>query len=102
MISCVGSLEQLHLRFAHKERGEIKKDFFEILSLAGTFSDSSCHLHLTVADQEGKTFGGHLLDNNLLYTTAELVVADLMALEFSRETDATYGYQELTIAKRKP
>ena len=56
---------------------------------------------LSVADSTGKTIGGHLLDENLFYTTIELVIADLTDLEFTRETDSTYGYQELVI-KKKP
>ena len=75
----------------------MQKDFFGIFSPAGTFSVPSRYLYLTVADQDGRTLVGYLPDDDLRYTTAEGVVADLTALEFSRKA----GYQELTIAKRK-
>lgn len=103
IVTCVGSLEQYNLRFANQESGTKATGHFEVLSLSGTFSDSAMHLHLSVADSTGKTTGGHLLDENLVYTTIELVITDLTDLEFSRETDSTYGYQELVIKqKRKP
>lgn len=100
--TCVGSLEQVSLRMANQEKGEMSKGHFEIVSLVGTFSDSSAHIHLSVSDSTGKTIGGHLLDGSLIYTTAEIVVAELDELEFAREKDSTYGYNELAIKKRKP
>ncbi|MBI1770451.1 MAG: DNA-binding protein [Bacteroidetes bacterium] len=100
IITCVGSLEQLHVRFANREKGELRKGFFEIVSLTGTFADSSCHLHIAVADTDGQTMGGHLLDNNIIYTTAEIVVAELVDIEFARAIDNTYGYNELVIKHR--
>jgi len=101
LVSCVGSLEQFNLRYANQENGALKQGHFEIISLTGTFSDTSSHLHLAVSDSTGQTTGGHLLDQNLIYTTAEVVIVELTDLEFKREVDATYGYQELGIQKRK-
>jgi len=101
IITCVGSLEQFHIRFANQKTGEIRTGFFEILSLTGTFSHLSSHLHLTVSNQVGHTIGGHLLDDNLVYTTAEIVVLELTDLVFKRELDPTYGFNELIVSKRK-
>lgn len=101
IVTCVGSLEQYNLRFANQPEGTKATGHFEVLSLSGTFSDSGLHLHLSVADSLGKTTGGHLLDENLVYTTIELVVADLSDLEFTREVDSTYGYPELAIKRKK-
>ena len=100
IVTCVGSLEQVNIRFANQEKSERRKGFFEIVSLSGTFSDSSCHLHIAVSDGTGQTIGGHLLDDNLVYTTAELVVADLVEFEFVRQVDNTYGYRELIVDNR--
>jgi len=100
ILTCVGSLEQINLRFANQKKGELKKEFFEILSLTGTFSGSSCHLHISLSNKNGQTIGGHLLDDNLVYTTAEIVVGELPDLKFSREIDDSYGYLELAITKR--
>jgi len=99
MVTAVGSLEQLHLRLANQKQGDLRKGHFEIVSLTGTLSLSSCHLHLAVSDLTGHTVGGHLLDNNIVYTTAEIVLAQLTDLVFHRELDPTYGYQELVITE---
>ncbi|MBS1507457.1 MAG: DNA-binding protein [Bacteroidetes bacterium] len=101
VVTCVGSLEQFHLRFANQNKGDYKKGRFEIVSLTGTFSDGAGHFHISLADEKGDTIGGHLLDENFIYTTAEIVVAELTELHFARETDDTYGFQELAI-KPKP
>lgn len=101
IVTCVGSLEQYNLRFANQPNGVKGTGHFEILSLTGTFSDSAAHLHLSVADSTGKTIGGHLLDENLAYTTAEIVIVEMNDLEFKREVDSTYGYPELIIRKRE-
>jgi predicted DNA-binding protein with PD1-like motif len=101
VLTCAGSLEQYHLRFANQENGTKLKGHFEIVSFTGTFSTSSAHLHLAVADSLGLTIGGHLLDENLIYTTAEIAIAALPDLTFDRVTDSVYGYKELFVVPAK-
>jgi predicted DNA-binding protein with PD1-like motif len=101
IVTCVGSLEQFNIRFANESNGNSQKGYFEIVSLTGTFNESSMHLHLAVSDKTGKTIGGHLLENNLVYTTAEIAIAELNDVEFDRETDSVYGYKELVIKKKQ-
>jgi len=101
IVTVVGSLEQINLRYANQEMGVVQKGHFEIVSLTGTFNESSSHFHLSVSDSLGHTIGGHLLDDNLVYTTAEIVVGKLTDLEFAREKDSTYGYSELSIKPHK-
>ena len=100
IVSCAGSLEQYNIRFANQPDGVFKKGFFEIVSLSGTFDASSSHIHISVSDDKGNTIGGHLMNNNLVYTTAEIVVVEITDIEFKREVDPTYGYQELVVKKR--
>ncbi len=106
VLTCVGSLTHVALRLANQDNATTYQGHFEIVSLVGTLSTAGSHLHLSVADSSGRTLGGHLLDGCRIYTTAELVLAELPALEFRRETDATFGYKELTVypapAKAKP
>jgi predicted DNA-binding protein with PD1-like motif len=97
MVTCVGSLTQVTLRLANQETPSVYHGHFEIVSLVGTLSRNGSHLHLAVSDSTGRTIGGHLLDGNLVYTTAELVVGVLEGLDFRREPDPTFGYHELTI-----
>jgi predicted DNA-binding protein with PD1-like motif len=101
IVTCVGSLEQFRIRFANQRNSELKKGFFEIVSLTGTFSNTSCHLHISISDLTGITIGGHLLDDNIVYTTAEIIILELTDFEFKRELDSTYGFNELVIEKRK-
>ena len=99
ILSAVGSLEQLNIRFANQPDGTMRTGFFEIVSLTGTFSGTSCHIHICVSDANGQTLGGHLLDENLIYTTAEIVAINLYDLEFIRLTDTTYNYKELVVRR---
>ncbi len=100
IVSCVGSLEQYNIRFANQPEGTFQKGFFEIVSLTGTFDENTSHIHISVSDGNGNTIGGHLMNNNLVYTTAEIVLVEITDIEFVREIDATYGYQELVVKKR--
>ena len=102
VLTCVGSLEQINLRFANQESGSVKQGSFEIVSLTGTFSDDGTgHFHISVADHTGSTLGGHLLEENLIYTTAEIAIAELSDLHFFREIDPAYGYKELVVRRHK-
>jgi predicted DNA-binding protein with PD1-like motif len=97
MITCVGSLTVATLRLANQEGPTVYKGHFEIVSLVGTLSTNGSHLHLAVSDSTGRTIGGHLLEGCQVYTTAEIVLGELPQLEFRREKDETFGYQELVV-----
>jgi hypothetical protein len=97
IITCVGSLTQTHLRYANQPGGTQLNGFFEIVSLVGTVSISGSHLHLSISDSTGKTIGGHLLEDNLVYTTAEIVIGESKNLLFTREKDGTTPWEELQI-----
>lgn len=97
LLTCVGSLTVATLRLANQDGPTVYQGHFEILSLVGTLSTNGSHLHLAIADSTGRTLGGHLLDGCRVYTTAEIVLGELPALEFRRETDPTFGYQELAV-----
>ena len=97
IVTCVGSLTQYALRFANVDEGSTGSGHFEIVSLTGTLARSGAHLHMSVSDSEGRTTGGHVLDGNVVYTTAELVIAVDHAKRFDREVDSTYGYRELIV-----
>ncbi|HMO32843.1 MAG TPA: DNA-binding protein [Lacibacter sp.] len=100
MITCVGSLTQYHLRFANQPAGSKVNGHFEIVSLTGTLSVYGSHLHISVSDSTGRTIGGHLLDGNLIYTTAEIVIGESKELVFTRERDGTTEWKEFQIKKR--
>lgn len=101
ILTCVGSLEEYNIRFANEKAGKKLWGYFEIVSLTGTFSTSSSHLHLSVSDSRGNTIGGHLLDGNHIYTTAEIAIGVLPEITFEREIDATYGFSELVVKPKQ-
>lgn len=99
LATCVGSLTQTHIRFAGQSAGNFATGYFEIVSLVGTVSINGCHLHLSVSDRVGQTTGGHLLYENLVYTTAEIIIGAGSDLRFTRKADADTGWKELNIEK---
>jgi len=97
ILTAVGSLTTYCLRFANQEKGNQGQGHFEILSLVGTLSQDGLHLHMSLGDHQGHTRGGHLLDGNLVYTTAEIVVGASHEMVFSRAYDGSTPYPELQI-----
>ena len=95
IVTCVGSLQQARLRLADASEGTTIKEKLEIVSLVGTFSKDGGHFHISVSDGTGKTTGGHLLDGNLIYTTAEIVILPLPHYRFDRVLDERTGFPEL-------
>jgi uncharacterized protein len=100
ILTCVGSLTQAALRMADQPETSILKGKFEIVSLVGTLGAGGPHLHISISDSTGKTFGGHLQDGSLIYTTAEIVLADLDEWVFAREIDPLTTYDELLPQRR--
>ena len=98
VVTCVGSLAQYNLRFANRNEEKTDKGYFEIVSLTGTLSQSSVHLHLCISDSNGVCIGGHLLDDNLIYTTAEIAIVQFTNLHFDRILDKATGYNELNVS----
>jgi len=97
IMACVGSLTKVKLRFANQPSGSLTEGYFEIVSLTGTVSVHGSHLHISVSDSEGKTIGGHLLEGCIVYTTAEIVIAESKDWIFKRENDGTTDWKELII-----
>jgi predicted DNA-binding protein with PD1-like motif len=100
IITCVGSLTDVSIRYANMPAADSLKGHFEIVSLTGTLSTNGSHLHISVSDSTGKTIGGHLMDGNIVYTTAELVLGSSSQYVFSREKDGTTPWEELQIRSK--
>jgi len=100
VISAVGSLSVIQLRFAGAAEAATIHGELEILSLSGTLSPDGAHLHIAVADSKGALIGGHLCSGSLVRTTAELVVGLLPEWHFCRELDPATSYPELRISPR--
>ena len=101
IITCVGSLKKANLRLANQPEATTWEEKFEIISLVGTIgADSGVHIHASISDETGKTIGGHLMDGNLIYTTAEIIIGEVLDVKFSRKLDSITTYNELFIEKK--
>lgn len=99
MVTCVGSLTRAMIRHADRPEAREYLGRYEITSLVGTIDPLSAHLHLGIADGAGRAFGGHLMAGSRVYTTAEIVVAILDGLAFSRAPCPRSGYDELVVRR---
>lgn len=59
------------------------------------------HLHISLADKKGRAIGGHLKEECLINTTAEIVIAEITEFNFERKYDQDTGYKELIFKKNK-
>lgn len=100
LISGVGSLRNARIRLSGGKDVVEFKGPFEIVSLTGTLSVAGIHLHISFSDNEGRVFGGHLMDGCEIYTTGEVILLESTTLQFTREMDEHTGFKELIIAKR--
>jgi predicted DNA-binding protein with PD1-like motif len=98
--SCAGSLTEYHIRFANIPKGSRASGHFEIVNLSGTLSTNGSHLHISVSDGMGRMIGGHLLDECIVYTTAEIVIQSATNLRFTRQNDGTTKWKELHIEQK--
>ncbi|MEO1144745.1 MAG: PPC domain-containing DNA-binding protein [Cyanobacteria bacterium J06638_22] len=97
ILTCVGSLTQATLRLANQPDSTTYTGSFEIVSLTGVMGVQGSHYHLAIADADGQTLGGHLLDGCRIYTTAEIVIGVFPDLTFDRKHCPQSGYPELLV-----
>lgn len=109
VLSAVGSLKDVTLRLATASHGrqddscDMKRvqENVEVVSLVGTFTpDGGKHLHISISDGNGHTFGGHLVAG-VVFTTLEVVIGTITNVSFTRERDERTGYTELVITQTK-
>jgi predicted DNA-binding protein with PD1-like motif len=97
VIGGIGSLSQARLRLAGRKDPEALNGDLEILTLAGSISTDGAHLHMSLADANGRVVGGHVAYECLVRTTAEVLLVLLPEWSFTREIDTSTGFRELAI-----
>lgn len=97
IVSLVGSLKQAALRYAGQKEVDTISGPLEIVSATGTVSKNGCHIHITTADENGATVGGHLSPGCLVRTTVEIVILVFDDIEYKRQLDKETGFEELSI-----
>ena len=112
ILSGVGSLSQVTLRnvrlfpdeFPIMDRNRIytpKKEPLELLSLSGNISkhedEVHIHCHVTVSSglDDGRAYGGHLIDGCLAFSTCEVIITEITDLEMKRNIDPETRVLEL-------
>lgn len=95
IVCLVGSIKNAVLRMSNGNKKAFKGPF-EIVSCDGTLSQDGVHVHVAISDEEGRVFGGHLLEGCKIYTTAEVGVMELDT-QFKRVYDPDTGYKELVV-----
>jgi uncharacterized protein len=103
VLSSVGSLTHVTLRFANRENFNEYTGHFEIVSMTGTISTNGSHIHISISDGDGVTIGGHLVLGCKIYTTAEIALAVFDDVVYKRELQENdSGYEELAVYPSKP
>ena len=100
VVAGIGSLREASLRFAGRDELHHAVGDLEILTLAGTLGAGGAHLHMSVSDADGRVLGGHVAPGCIVRTTAEVLLALLDDVRFTREPDAATGYAELHVWPR--
>ncbi len=102
----VGSLKKLHFTFVNSEGAYstpvVKEGKFELVQASGFLSRVSgkteVHIHASFADNEGRLFGGHLLERgNVVYATAEVMLDELSDIKFAKIYDSETGFKVFKI-----
>jgi uncharacterized protein len=99
VLSGIGSLRPALIRLAGAEETMRVDGDTELLTLSGTIAAAGSHLHLSVADAQGRVIGGHAGYGCIVRTTAEVLLGVLPEWQFSREVDAATGWAELAIRR---
>jgi predicted DNA-binding protein with PD1-like motif len=94
----IGSLDKARFGFYSEERRFEPIDIegqLEITSCIGNLADEDgrlvIHAHMTVADAEGKVYGGHVLTGCRIYPQAELVIFQTEGVKLKRKYDEASG-----------
>lgn len=112
ILSGAGSLSQVTLRntrffpdeFPVMDRYRIytpKKEPLELLSLSGNISrkdgEIHFHCHITVSSglDDGRAYGGHLIEGCEIFSFCEVIIAEITGLEMERNIDPETGALEL-------
>ena len=100
VLSGVGCLYEVRIRLAKALAYLENKEDYEIVSLTGTVSKGSAHIHISLSDDTGKTIGGHLEKGCLVNTTCELVLGVLEEYVSDRVYDEGTGYDEIVFSEK--
>ena len=101
----IGTLKKANLGFFREgtyETTEINADL-EIVSCSGNVSIKEGkifgHAHIVVSDEKGNAYGGHVMPQNLIGVTGELVLIETTGIKLSRKYDEKTKLSLLSMEK---
>jgi predicted DNA-binding protein with PD1-like motif len=100
VLAGIGSLREAQLRLAGRDATRRVVGDLEILTLSGTLGAGGAHLHMSLSDADGGVLGGHVAPGCIVRSTAEVLLALLDDVRFTRESDPATGYAELHVRPR--
>jgi len=95
IVAGVGSLKKATLRLARENIVEFL-GFFEIVSMQGTITLDGIHVHLAIANWDGKMIGGHLKGGCEVHTTVEVAILPYKGI-LRRSKDERTDFMELNV-----
>jgi predicted DNA-binding protein with PD1-like motif len=100
VVAGIGSLGPAVVRLAGAPEPVVVDGDVELLTLSGSVGGGGSHLHLSVADAQGRVLGGHAAYGCIVRTTAEVLLALAPGWAFAREADPATGWSELVVRRR--
>lgn len=113
ILTCVGSLNKEVLRNVKKfppklpvtdeqRATQVMEEPMEILAVYGDIArengEVSVHGHIIVSSGDGaKAYGGHLIKGNIVWTTMEVIIAEILDVDMRRETCKITKAKELVV-----
>lgn len=100
VLSGVGCVKEINIRLAKAVGFYLRQEDYEIVSLNGTVSKGKAHIHIALADEQGRVIGGHLCDGCIVNTTCELVLGVLEEYSSKRIYDGATAYDEIVFRRK--
>ncbi len=106
----IGSLRKVRFVFVNKDgryASPVEKEgMFELISAGGFLSRVSgeieTHIHFAFADNEGKVYGGHMLEEgNIVYATAEVRIDEIEEVKIAKSFDRETNFKMFKIFRKK-
>jgi len=103
ILSSIGMLKDVELGF-FLGNGKYKinkfKEPVEVTSVQGNFAmmdnELKTHLHITLSDEDGKAYGGHL-DKGIVWVTADILILKLDKIKMTRKMEEDTGLAGLNL-----
>ena len=74
LISAVGDISKISFKCPLNEKPVIFEKKLEIITLSGYLRSTESHLHISVSDENGSVFGGHLLSGTIVLKSLDVLI----------------------------